>query len=77
MRFVLPRFNPKSKIENLKCYLITRSALANTFGGIVRSICLAAFKLITNSDFAWLLGRFALSRFWLQHSGALTLPPLV
>ena len=39
--------NPKSKIEN---YLITLSARANTFGGIVRPICLAAFKLIINSN---------------------------
>jgi hypothetical protein len=30
--------------------LITLSALANTLGGIVRLICLAAFKLITNSN---------------------------
>jgi hypothetical protein len=31
-------------------YLITRSALASTLGGIVRPICLAVFKLITNSN---------------------------
>src|SRR5947199_10741195 len=31
--------------------LITLSALANTFGGIVRPICLAAFRLIMNSNF--------------------------
>lgn len=30
---------------------ITRSARARTFGGIVRPICLAAFKLITSSNF--------------------------
>ena len=30
---------------------ITLSALANTFGGIVRPICLAVFRLITNSNF--------------------------
>src|SRR5262245_16113943 len=32
-------------------YLITRSALASTFGGIVRPICLAVFRLITSSNF--------------------------
>ena len=30
---------------------ITRSALANTFGGIVNPICLAVFRLITISNF--------------------------
>jgi hypothetical protein len=30
---------------------ITRSARANTFGGIVRPICLAAFRLMMNSNF--------------------------
>ena len=33
------------------CYLITLSALARTFGGIVRPICLAAFRLMMNSNF--------------------------
>src|SRR5262249_2287239 len=32
-------------------HLMTLSALASTFGGIVRPICFAAFKLITNSNF--------------------------
>jgi hypothetical protein len=32
-------------------YLMTLSALANTFGGIVKPICLAAFRLTTNSNF--------------------------
>src|SRR5689334_16325265 len=32
-------------------HLITRSALASTFGGIVRPICLAVLRLITNSNF--------------------------
>ena len=32
-------------------YLITLSALASTFGGIVRPICLAVFRLITSSNF--------------------------
>ena len=32
-------------------YLITLSARTSTFGGIVRPICLAAFKLTTNSNF--------------------------
>src|SRR5262249_51966815 len=31
-------------------YRITLSALAKTFGGIVRPICLAAFRLMTNSN---------------------------
>jgi hypothetical protein len=31
-------------------HLITRSALANTFGGIVMPICLAVLRLITNSN---------------------------
>src|SRR6185295_337582 len=31
-------------------YLITRSARASTFGGIVRPICLAVFRLITKSN---------------------------
>jgi len=30
---------------------MTLSARASTFGGIVRPICLAAFTLITNSNF--------------------------
>ena len=33
-------------------HLITLSALASTFGEIVRPICLAAFRLMTNSNFA-------------------------
>src|SRR5215831_4748251 len=32
-------------------YRITLSALASTFGGIMRPICLAVFRLITNSNF--------------------------
>ena len=32
-------------------YLITLSALTSTFGGIVTPICLAVFRLITNSNF--------------------------
>ena len=32
-------------------YLITLSALTSTFGGIVRPICLAALRLMTNSNF--------------------------
>lgn len=31
-------------------YLITLSALARMFGGIVSPICLAVFRLITNSN---------------------------
>src|SRR5262249_22573358 len=33
------------------CYLITLSARASTLGGIVRPICLAAFRLMMNSNF--------------------------
>ena len=40
--------NRQSKIQN---YLITLSARANTFGGIVNPICFAVFRLITNSNF--------------------------
>ena len=32
-------------------YLMILSALASTFGGIVRPICFAVFRLITNSNF--------------------------
>src|SRR5262245_28648457 len=32
-------------------HLITLSALASTLGGIVRPICFAAFRLMTNSNF--------------------------
>jgi hypothetical protein len=32
-------------------YRITLSALAKTFGGIVNPICLAAFRLMMNSNF--------------------------
>jgi hypothetical protein len=33
------------------CYLITLSARASTFGGIVKPICLADFRLTINSNF--------------------------
>src|SRR6185312_16710734 len=33
------------------CHLITRSALARIFGGIVRPICLDVLRLITSSNF--------------------------
>src|ERR1044072_2603292 len=39
------------RIGNRKYHLITRSALASTFGGIVRPICLAVLRLITSSNF--------------------------
>ena len=32
-------------------YRITLSARASTFGGIVRAICFAAFRLMLNSNF--------------------------
>jgi hypothetical protein len=40
--------NRQSKIKN---HLISLFALASTSGGIVRPICLAVFKFITNSNF--------------------------
>jgi hypothetical protein len=43
------KFN--SILPSLGGHLITLSARANTFGGIVTPICFAAFKLITNSNF--------------------------
>ena len=33
------------------CYLITLSARTSTFGGIVRPICFAVFRLMTSSNF--------------------------
>src|SRR5215813_5208552 len=41
-------------------HLITLSALASTFGGIVRPICLAVFRLMMNSNFVGCsMGRLA------------------
>src|SRR4030095_15674691 len=43
---------PRRTIENRKWYhRMILSALASTFGGIVRPICLAAFRLMKNSNF--------------------------
>src|SRR5215470_16079745 len=43
--------NPRSKIEDPKwSHRITLSARASTVGRIVRPICLAVFRLITNSN---------------------------
>ncbi len=39
------------KSTNPKCHLMTLSARASTFGGIVRPICFAVFKLMTSSNF--------------------------
>jgi hypothetical protein len=47
--FVFLMCNPASPTWII--YLITRSARASTFGGIVRPICLAVLRLITNSNF--------------------------
>ena len=43
----------KSKVEvfSSPLHLITLSARASTFGGIVRPICFAAFRLMINSNF--------------------------
>jgi hypothetical protein len=54
-RLVFSGFNRKSKIENPKCYLITLSAHASTFGGIVRPRCFAVFRLMVSSNFRRLL----------------------
>ena len=40
-----------SLLSTQNCHLMTRSARASTFGGIVRPICLAAFRLMMNSNF--------------------------
>ena len=40
-----------SALVTQHCHLMTLSARASTFGGIVRPICLAVFRLITNSNF--------------------------
>jgi hypothetical protein len=45
------QFNPGIMCCFYFAHLITRSALANTFGGIVRTICFAAFRLMMNSNF--------------------------
>ena len=41
--------NRQSKIEN--CFTNYRSARTSTFGGIVRPICFAVFRLMMNSNF--------------------------
>ena len=48
------QFNPEHRRHG---YLITLSARASTFGGIVRPICFAAFRLMMNSNFVRLLHR--------------------
>ena len=40
-----------SLLSTQHCHLMTRSARASTFGGIVRPICFAAFRLMMNSNF--------------------------
>ena len=37
-------------VASISGHLITRSARARTFGRIVRPICFAVFRLITNSN---------------------------
>ena len=51
MGFSLPRSTPHSTLDFAPSHLITLSALASTFGGIVRPICLAALRLMMNSNF--------------------------
>ena len=41
----------RTAIRDLNCHLMTRSARASTLGGIVRPICLAAFRLMTKANF--------------------------
>jgi hypothetical protein len=45
------QFNPSTIGCFYLGHLITLSALASTFGGIVRPICLAVLRLITSSNF--------------------------
>src|SRR6266850_3075085 len=45
------RWRIQSILAAPRGHFMTLSALASTFGGIVRPICLAVFKLITNSNF--------------------------
>src|SRR5437667_8239642 len=47
----MPFGKSQVKILNSKNHLITRSAIASTLGGIVNPIALAAFRLITSSNF--------------------------
>ena len=48
---VCPRFALPTDFSLLTFHRITLSARASTFGGIVKSICLAAFRLTMNSNF--------------------------
>src|SRR5215475_8724022 len=49
--FLAPHLDTSYPSDHFTHYRITLSALASTFGGIVRPICLAVFRLITNSNF--------------------------
>src|SRR5688572_3960548 len=49
--FIAPEANLTLDALTLTGYRITLSALASTFGGIVRPICLAVLRLITSSNF--------------------------
>ena len=40
-----------SLLSTQNCHLMTRSALASTLGGIVKPICLAAFKVKVRANF--------------------------
>jgi hypothetical protein len=60
-----------------RAYLITLSALASTFGGIVRPICFAVFEVDDEFKLCWLFQLGALPHFVNKDSGALTLSPLV
>src|ERR671923_2773352 len=51
LRTVLSVCATRFTLYALLAYLITRSARASTFGGIVRPICFAVVRLITNSNF--------------------------
>ena len=53
-RFWILRFG-SAQLVRLFGHLITRSALAKTFDGMVNPICFAVLRLITNSNFVGLL----------------------
>src|SRR4029453_1944123 len=46
-----PEADPPLAETTAYCHLITLSALTSTLGGIVKPICLAAFRLMMNSNF--------------------------
>ena len=51
LSYQLPNSTQFSLFSPLHCHLMTLSALASTFGVIVRPICFAAFRLMISSNF--------------------------